>query len=309
MRRPGPNPNCLIFFVTASFFLNFPVCKASIVATNDKLVYAKLGIDLDTPFFIGSISKQVTAVLALQYLTGRLDSDIKEFLKEKIYHNLHGCTVRQLLHHTSGIDFKTGKRHVGYNYQNENYDIIGKVLESVTGRRYENLVHELFKRACMHETFFHSDVSQKELFKRLQKSLKLIDLGHTALTNILTMQMNPSGGIISTARDLLKWSQYLEKHGLYKKLIESKVSMSRGSSDRYGFGVIICGDLIMHCGAILNAVDKYCTICALVYNIKTKKTAVGFEVFKPSKNDNLDQKTKHLQTKVTAALSSDQCKF
>jgi CubicO group peptidase (beta-lactamase class C family) len=271
-------------------------------------VYAKPKVNLDTPFFIGSISKQVTAVLALKYLTGRLDSDVKKFLKEKAYYRLHGCTVRQLLHHTSGVDFKTGKRRIGYNYQNENYDIIGRVLESVTGRRYEDLANELFKRAGMRGTFFHSDVSEEELFKKLRKSLRLIGLNHAALTNILMKQMNPSGGVISTARDLLKWSQYLEKHGLYKKLTESQVEMNRGGSDRYGFGVVICGDLIMHCGAILNAIDEYCTICVLVYNIKTRKTTVGFEVFKLSKGESLDQKTKHLQAKVITSLSSDQCK-
>jgi CubicO group peptidase (beta-lactamase class C family) len=127
--------------------------------------------------------------LALKYLAERLDSDIEEFLKEKIYRCLYGCTIRQLLHHTSGIDFKTGKKRVGYNYQNDNYDIIGKVLESVTGCTYEDLAHELFKCVGMHETFFHSDVSQEKLFKILQKPLRLIGLVYRQSWLSLTLML------------------------------------------------------------------------------------------------------------------------
>jgi CubicO group peptidase (beta-lactamase class C family) len=212
-----------IISVSISLFYS-GLCKGYIVASGEKIARANSSVDLNTSFFIGSVSKQITAVLALKYLPAVLDTNVTKILTSPWYSFLRGVTVRQLLHHMSGIDFKTFEKHAEYKYQNENYDIVGKVLEAITGRAFTDLAHDPFI-AAERNTFLQSDVPTGELFTKLKKSLQVVGLDHTKLTNILNKDMNPSSGVVSTAADLLKWSKYLEKEGLYAKLADGNIAL------------------------------------------------------------------------------------
>ena len=130
----------------------------------------------DTPFLLGSTSKQFTG-LAIQQLIaqGRLSSDdtVGVLLRSSGGETspLAGVTVRQLLSHTSGISTAAGTadvfdptpsftsladetRHLlrtapdarpgaAFEYSNANYTLLGAILESVTGRSFEAALQSL----------------------------------------------------------------------------------------------------------------------------------------------------------------------
>ena len=259
-----------------------------------------IGINLDTPFFIGSISKQFTGVLALRHIKHLLKTDITTLLTEndfislinalpeleknmlypslKLKH-LAGVTVEQLLTHFSKIDYCSGKNLDGHRYQNLNFDLAGLILEKQTQKSYVELVRELFREAGMKNTFLHSDFSGKDLFEKLKKSLKLVHSNPDQMKNTLTKAVNPDGGIISTARDLLKWNDFLERNGYFQEL--TKISVDDSNGGRYGFGIVTNQEkkLYFHSGAVLLYFNGICYIGVLLYEPSTKFSAVGFEIF------------------------------
>jgi hypothetical protein len=278
---------------------------AGIVAIKDssseiRLKLRSTGIDLDTPFFIGSISKQFTGVLALRYIKHLLKTDITTLLVQNDFASLIDAlselekimlwpelklkhltevTVEQLLTHSSKIDYCSGKNLDEYKYQNLNFDLVGVILEKQTKKSYAELIHELFLEAGMENTFLHSDFFEKELFDKLQKSLKLIHRDPDVMKNAMTKAKNPDGGIISTARDLLKWNDFLEKNGYFLKLTE--FSIGDGNGGRYGFGLVtnLEKDFFFHSGAVLLYFNGICYIGVLLYEPSRKFSAAAFEVF------------------------------
>jgi CubicO group peptidase (beta-lactamase class C family) len=162
--------NCiiLIFLGTALFTGCKPDKEITngIIATKDKIIHCSNGVDIDTPFLIGSVSKQFAGVLVLKHLPNSLDVDIENYIKDNSF---KGITLRKLLTHTSGLNGKTG-----YFYQNENYWIVGRVLEIATKRKYSDLIHELLMEAGMNNTFCQSEFSEQELFKKLERANNLI---------------------------------------------------------------------------------------------------------------------------------------
>jgi CubicO group peptidase (beta-lactamase class C family) len=119
----------------------------------------------ETRFQIGSISKSFAAILVLQQVaSGRLDLDasINELLPWLELPEPFGpITLHHLLSHTSGLmtgvehgpwgmvdalraqehppTFAPGER---FSYSNLGYKLVGHVLERVTGRRVDQLLHE-----------------------------------------------------------------------------------------------------------------------------------------------------------------------
>jgi CubicO group peptidase (beta-lactamase class C family) len=132
----------------------------------------------DTRFRIGSVTKLFTAILVMQQVqAGRLDLDahVTDYLPEYPAENGRRITLRHLLSHTAGIPnylrdvpavadpdscghwvrytpeglvatfsalplrFAPGSR---FEYCNSAYVLLGVILERVTGRPYERLLHE-----------------------------------------------------------------------------------------------------------------------------------------------------------------------
>jgi CubicO group peptidase (beta-lactamase class C family) len=265
-----------------------------------KLKFRSINIDLDTPFFIGSISKQFTGVLVLRHIKHLLKTDIATLLRENNFislinalpeleknmlwsklqlKHLAGVAVEQLLTHFSKIDYCSGKNLDGHKYQNLNFDLAGLILEKQIKKSYAELVRELFREAGMKNTFLHSDFLEKDLFEKLKKSLKLVHKNPDQMKNPLTKAVNPDGGIISTARDLLKWNDFLESGGYFQEL--TKISIDDGNGGRYGFGIVTDQEknFFFHSGAVLLYFNGICYIGVLLYEPNTKFSAVGFEIF------------------------------
>ena len=107
-------------------------------------------------FVIGSVSKQVTAVLVLRACEAHLlalHTPIRAYLPELPMAWADTVTVHQLLCHTSGyqgrdkaLAFRPGDR---FSYSNQGYGLLSEVLAKVTGTPFEDLVMALFKRCGM----------------------------------------------------------------------------------------------------------------------------------------------------------------
>lgn len=104
--------------------------------------------NLNQNFFIGSMSKSYTALAIMQLAEKgyiNIDDDISTYLPEYKFQN--SVTVRSLLNHTSGFDthmkfhnVKITGSYGKYEYANINYDLLGKIIESVSGLSYEEYI-------------------------------------------------------------------------------------------------------------------------------------------------------------------------
>jgi len=142
--------------------------------------------DVKTKFEIGSMTKQFTAVLVLQFVNEgkiRLDGHLSDYLP--LYRKDTGSrvTISELLSHTSGIPnftelpgflsgaasrvhhsvpefvekfcsgdlgFEPGTK---FEYSNSGYFLLGAVLEQVSGATYEQLLRErIFQPLGMHDS-------------------------------------------------------------------------------------------------------------------------------------------------------------
>ena len=116
---------------------------------------------LDQQFFIGSMSKSYTALCIMQLVEKglvSLDADISLYLPD--YKFLKPVTVLALLNQTSGFDthaklhnVKQKKSYGKYEYANVNYDLLGKIIEAVSGQTYEDYIQQnVFEPLCMEDS-------------------------------------------------------------------------------------------------------------------------------------------------------------
>ena len=105
---------------------------------------------IDQQFFIGSMSKSYTALGIMQLVEKGLidlDKDISAYLPE--YKFSKKVSILALLNHTSGFDTHMKFTDVNitnscgkYEYANINYDLLGKIIEKVSGLPYEDYVRK-----------------------------------------------------------------------------------------------------------------------------------------------------------------------
>ncbi len=112
--------------------------------------------DIDTPFIIGSMSKSFVAIAIMQLVEDgkiNLDDSISEYIDAAEWFvqdsDCEKITVRNLLNQTSGITTyqRFGKLEVTdsygqHVYANTNYGLLGLIIESVSGRSYEEYITE-----------------------------------------------------------------------------------------------------------------------------------------------------------------------
>lgn len=214
---------------------------------------------VDTKFGIGSVTKQFTAMLIMQLVEEKklkLQDTIGTYLpylpKEKANH----ITIHQLLTHTSGLghyfafpeigvtlsDFsrqkyspkelveligktnmidKPGKR---FYYSSLGYDVLGAILEEVTGKSFANLLEEKITRPLQLKNtgFASNDYISKELSKGyVYREVYGLDWwtsehGGEIIEAPFRDQSTSyaAGGMHSTIEDLFKWSEAVKSHKL-----------------------------------------------------------------------------------------------
>jgi D-alanyl-D-alanine carboxypeptidase len=170
----------------------------------------KTPLQLNDPFVIGSISKQITAVLLLREVEhGRvnLNAPIYDYLPElRKNWPQDTITVLHLLTHTHGIinlsqplRFKPGSQFL---YSQIGYDLLAKIIEHVSGKPFAEVAQELFK-SCNMSTTFHPDYKPKNLINGYTEQADgEIDPDTISLENYAA-----AGSFISTAMDLNLWNK------------------------------------------------------------------------------------------------------
>lgn len=177
----------------------------------------KAKIDSNTIFAIGSVSKQFTAVMILlQMEQGKLNvtDKVSKYVKEFQLKEYESITIHQLLNHTSGLNMMGGKLMFksgsDFYYSNDGFNALGKIVETVTGKSYDENAVELFKKAGM----THS--STGDIFKGNNFASAYAGNGNTA-QEVPNMPKRlggkeigtPAGGILSTIDDLHTWNNAL----------------------------------------------------------------------------------------------------
>ncbi len=250
-----------------------------------------------TKFKIASVTKAFTAVLVLQLCDeGKIDlhKTIRTYLPDYAGEGADRVTIENLLNHTSGIDnmdkvrsyeeaatkgvelyqlphssdeilakYASGKlvHKPGkvFDYDNGDYIILGKVIERITGKSFdEELKDRILAPLEMNESGM---TYQRQIIAGLAPTYYLRDSSSELINDLPQYPENwyAAGGIYSTATDLLKFTAALFDGTLLKP--ESLTRMLTPGLHDYGYGVWIyeyqAGDVKYHAmkrpGAIMGA--------------------------------------------------------
>ncbi len=215
----------------------------------------------DTPFVIGSISKSFTALSVMQLVEGGeidLDSELSRYLDGFSGRPAGAVTIRQLLSHTSGFSTLQGNSShpdptggverlaevtpagapgTEWAYSNANYQILGRVVEVVSGQDFPAYVAD---HVLVPLGMEHSFVADGEVHEGMAT-------GHTPWFG--TKQPLPDGptdrstaaqgGVVSSATDLAHYLQVMMNGEDDVLSAQGKALMMRPAGDvspAYGFG-------------------------------------------------------------------------
>lgn len=234
-----------------------PLNGVVLIAKEDEVLFEKVAghrgsPTLESRFLIGSVSKQITAALVLRAVEQNLlalDAPLKKYLPDITHEWGEHVTLHHLLNHTSGfksleegLEFTPGAR---FSYCNGGYDLLGTILKEVTDKSYNLLANELFKTLDMNNSLAHQWEENAD-YPFLQEGYIENEEGEVSSnTEKRQTSSNPSGGLISTVYDLLKWNQTLHGGKLFEN--ETYQIMITPSAQRehrwgtlgYGYGVHI----------------------------------------------------------------------
>lgn len=246
------------------------------VVKNGRIVkasgYGLANVELNVPateetvFEIGSVTKQITAAaIMLLVEEGKIDLDEKigKYLSTapQIWDKV---TVRHLLTHTSGVksytaigsgfeltkrmkredfikaigafplEFEPGARYI---YSNSGYNMLGFIIESVSGKSYWDFTRErIFKPLGMNQTANRDPqfIVPNRADGYEWENGKLVGRDYD-LTDVFS-----AGAIVSTVLDLAKWDAALKNETLLKKTSLDKMwtpfTLNDGKPYPYGFG-------------------------------------------------------------------------
>lgn len=260
-----------------------------IISRNGDIQYSKsyglADVDSNTAikpndqFIIGSISKQITAVLVLQQVDkGRLSltEPIKLYLPELSSSWVDSVSIHHLLNHTSGIiatdkplAFTPGTQFTYSPFVA--YELLANIIEKASGETYASLAKRLFDSCKMMQTTIPALYDQREAPNKNLISSYYEDSDTILVREKYKLQdiafATPGGAIISTARDLVLWNKCLHRGKLLKK--ESYKLMTTASTDRpghrwgtmgYGYGIQIIDRKeqleYSHSGALLGFISS-----------------------------------------------------
>lgn len=190
-----------------------------------------------TPFIMGSVSKQFTAAaIALLIEDGRIKAtdDVRKYIPE-LHDYGKTITIDHLVHHTSGLrDFWTlvqaadmrnddgydagdvlrlaaRQRHLNfepgaeYNYSNTGYVLLGIVVQRVTGRTLREFAAErIFGPLGMTHSHFHDDHTEPDR-GRASAYVPAKDGGWKI--DVWNNDIVGQGGLMTTVEDLQKWDE------------------------------------------------------------------------------------------------------
>jgi CubicO group peptidase (beta-lactamase class C family) len=240
--------------------------------------FGMANLDYDVPntpsttrFNLASASKPFTAFsIALLAQGGELslDDDIRKYLPEMQKYD-ETVTIRHLLHHTSGIreyqalilfggrgadnayspkailnmlarqkniSFKPGSK---YQYSNSNYQLLGTIVERVSGKSLRAFAEEnIFKPLGMKNTLFFDN--RFEVVKNRAHGYQVTpDKSIRARSSLFDLV--GGGGVLTTVEDLYLWDQNFHEPKVGNKELISMMTtpgtLNNGEKMDYGFGL------------------------------------------------------------------------
>ncbi|WP_261510100.1 serine hydrolase domain-containing protein [Chryseobacterium paludis] len=177
----------------------------------------KAKINDSTIFAIGSVSKQFTSVLVLlQMEHGKLNIEdkVSKYLKEFQTKEYENISIHQLLNHTSGLNtlggkllFKSGS---DFFYSNDGFNTLGKVIEKVSGKSYDENVQELLSKVGMKNSSTGNTFKGKNFASAYLGNKKNAEKIPNMPKRLSGKEIGiPAGGILSTTDDLHRWNNAL----------------------------------------------------------------------------------------------------
>lgn len=226
--------------------------------------------DLATKFEIGSMTKQFTALLVLQFVNeGRikLEAHVSDYLPYYRKDTGSRITVSQLLSHTSGVpnfisipgfldgpasrrvytvrefvnqycsgdpEFEPGAK---FSYSNSGYFLLGAILEQVSGDSYEQLLQErIFSPLGMKDSgYTHPETI-------LPRRASGYERAAGGLRNARYYDMSipfAAGALYSTVGDLFLWDQALYGERLLPARLRDLLFKPNLESYGYGWGILV----------------------------------------------------------------------
>lgn len=195
-------------------------------------------VDGDTVFRIGSTTKTFTGTVMMRLVErGKvdLDSPVRRYIPDFAVADESASatvTVRQLLNHTAGWDGRNGQDFgrgddavalyvkamtrlpqltppgTAFAYNNSGLVVAGRIIELVAGTTYESTVQRLLLDPLQlaHTRYFSDQI----IGLNVAASHSVVDGKPIAVTDFWTFprSCNPTGGLMSTARDQLRYAQF-----------------------------------------------------------------------------------------------------
>jgi CubicO group peptidase (beta-lactamase class C family) len=192
-----------------------------------------LPVDRDTLFLVGSVTKTFTSTVIMRLVAeGRVDlhAPVSRYVPDVKLPD-ESITVFQLLNHTSGLDWgllvDTGEgddalaryvvamKDLGQvaapgvrpSYSQGGYNLLGRLIENVTGQTYERAVasYAFEPVGLTHSAFLRDDV----MTRRFSVGHNPADDGGLAVARPWRHWRgdHPGGGLASSVSDLLRWAR------------------------------------------------------------------------------------------------------
>lgn len=231
----------------------------------------------DTKFNIGSMNKTFTASIIGQLVDEgviRWDDPLSRFLPDfPDSASAARVQIHHLLSHTSGLGSYLNRRFMEssrlrwrtvddymalarpdslrfepgtrYRYSNTGFLVLGKVIEVVTGKPYEEVVAErIYRRAGMTASnSFDVDLVVPGL--AVSYSRMATDSGLTWRNTLFehVIRGGPAGGGFSTAPDLLRYAEALRAGKIVSRSTLERMRTPRHAmgTNQYGYGYVIYG--------------------------------------------------------------------
>jgi len=222
--------------------------------------------EVDTRYRIYSMSKQFTALLVMQLVEGgELDvhgpiSDYLPYYRKDVGDQV---TVHHLLTHTHGIaehyerlppflateptqelvelyfnnelDFQPG---TNFRYSGLlGYILLGAIIESVTGRAYEEVLQDrILDPAGMRNTTY---LDYRKIIENRAADYQETDQGYEHRIQAYPVHADGASGLVSTVGDLLLWDQALYSNTLLSKPYQDELFTPQVTGHApyyYGYG-------------------------------------------------------------------------
>ncbi|MDD2996833.1 MAG: serine hydrolase [Paludibacter sp.] len=194
------------------------------ITNNDEITYSLQygkGIDENASFVLGSTSKAITATSILTLLEEchiSLNAPIKEYLAWINTEN--NISILDLLNHTSGIaayetidNLKYSGTYGVFEYSNANYNLLGKIIEEITGDSFSNTVDKnIFSRLNMNNSFSFSNDTKEKAAQGYKSLFGVLFPYSEKVPKETSWIQAPSGYLCANPADMTKYLRFLLRY-------------------------------------------------------------------------------------------------